>query len=957
MENQGYISKKKKGTSLYEELHQEAIEILQKLCGDVWTDYNEHDPGVTLLENISYAITEIAHKAKLPVQDLLTAAKKAALVSGDNGLFTAADILTTTPVTFNDFRKIWIDQIPNVKNVWVYAVDNDESELNNLKGVLRVFVEKHKYDSRKSVEEKENAEIKAKIRTLYQQHRNLCERLYTIDIYKPLSLKMDFRITITDLVDGEEVLANILHRINEYLAPEVSFHSLNQLKKEGLSINEIFNGPRLSNGFIKEESLHDPLKTIHISDIIKAISKIAGIVNINHFCITYEDPVTKQQKRIQESYTLPENMTARIAFPITNKQLIFENAGVSFQPDLLATKKQLSFIQALDASKFKAASNSQNTLEIPAGNLQDITTYYPIRKQLPEIYGIGDRGISGSASPLRQAQTKQLKAYLLPFDQLIINFLAQLSNIYSLYDIQENNHASYFTNSVPDIEEITELIEPIGARYTIEELRNYWEEVTNGLNQFFDNRAPERLNKIADELLSRYHEAFQTYSLRKIYDTSYGGILPEDDSKKQLLSAKQELIKEYGTISYNRSKALNYKNENNGINITDNSFFSGIFKKIAILTNITNRNLISFTEIIDASGIILHPKSPEIDIYIHEIIVDTPIGHFEIDEIEFEITDDNIGGNLREIMHYVGAEDTILNDVLAYGINSNNYHIKKVQNEEVYYVLFKRKSGEFQVTHIATSKSAAIASIKKAIDFLVKINQKSEGFFVLEHTQLLPSFFESNFGFEIDFSLLDTALEMTWVHYDKTTFVKRNTIISSLINDLLNKKLSYEIQFFGGVYRLLIGSSEGDILARSKNDFLTEKAANNAIKNLQSIVVNFEKEHLEVLAACYVYYGNKPVDEQFFSFRMSFIMPSWPVRFQNENFKKIFETTVYEELPIHIHSDIYWLHYNELQLFERYYFKWLSLLKMENPTREIEEKIQGISYELIRLLQQFNNEY
>ena len=35
----------------------------QKFSGEKWTDYNYHDPGITLLEQICYAITDLGYKS------------------------------------------------------------------------------------------------------------------------------------------------------------------------------------------------------------------------------------------------------------------------------------------------------------------------------------------------------------------------------------------------------------------------------------------------------------------------------------------------------------------------------------------------------------------------------------------------------------------------------------------------------------------------------------------------------------------------------------------------------------------------------------------------------------------------------------------------------------------------------------------------------------------------------
>ena len=39
-------------------LREEAVKSIQQLGGTTWTDHNAHDPGITILEQVCYAITE-----------------------------------------------------------------------------------------------------------------------------------------------------------------------------------------------------------------------------------------------------------------------------------------------------------------------------------------------------------------------------------------------------------------------------------------------------------------------------------------------------------------------------------------------------------------------------------------------------------------------------------------------------------------------------------------------------------------------------------------------------------------------------------------------------------------------------------------------------------------------------------------------------------------------------------
>ena len=56
----------------WETLRAEGLGHLQALSGHLWTDYNLHDPGVTLLELLCYAITDLDQRLSLEIADLVT---------------------------------------------------------------------------------------------------------------------------------------------------------------------------------------------------------------------------------------------------------------------------------------------------------------------------------------------------------------------------------------------------------------------------------------------------------------------------------------------------------------------------------------------------------------------------------------------------------------------------------------------------------------------------------------------------------------------------------------------------------------------------------------------------------------------------------------------------------------------------------------------------------------------
>ena len=99
-------------------LREEGINYLQKVAGKIWTDYNLHDPGVTILEQLCYAITDLGYRSNLDIADLLAINEDDDTQKDLNNFFTAREILTNAPFTINDYRKLLIDLV-GIKNAWL----------------------------------------------------------------------------------------------------------------------------------------------------------------------------------------------------------------------------------------------------------------------------------------------------------------------------------------------------------------------------------------------------------------------------------------------------------------------------------------------------------------------------------------------------------------------------------------------------------------------------------------------------------------------------------------------------------------------------------------------------------------------------------------------------------------------------------------------------------------------
>jgi hypothetical protein len=102
-------------------LRREGIGHIEQAGSVDWTDYNTHDPGISILEVVAYTITDLAYRTGFSIEDILASAAEAGTTEDPypgQTFFSARKILTVNPTTAQDFRRLLIDVDP-VRNAWV----------------------------------------------------------------------------------------------------------------------------------------------------------------------------------------------------------------------------------------------------------------------------------------------------------------------------------------------------------------------------------------------------------------------------------------------------------------------------------------------------------------------------------------------------------------------------------------------------------------------------------------------------------------------------------------------------------------------------------------------------------------------------------------------------------------------------------------------------------------------
>lgn len=549
----------------YEALRLEGIDLLQRLSGHRWTDYNAHDPGITILEQLCYAITDLAYRVSHELPDLLYEP----VPPGKNPfphLFTPAEILSSAPVTLTDMRKVVLD-VDGVRNAWIVPVaeprpalyyhegrhelslraDDETAERVDLRGLYRVLIEKSELTWRGG------ARVEQEVAERLHACRNLCEEFAEVVVLDPQDARVHAEIEIDSVEDPEAVLLTIYRAIADYMSPTIRFATLAEMLAKGRRTDEIFDGPLLSHGFIDSDELGRLSRRteLHTSDVIQAIMDVRGVRAVRQISISLAGGVPQPWSVQVGDGQVPRLVLTELsgARALTIK-LRRDRVGVTVDEASIAD----DYYQWL-TSREKGQSRSTDLQDLipSAGRDRELHRYTSVQHHFPATYGIGAIGLPDSASPARKAAAQQLRGYLTIFDQLLSNAFSQLAHARELFAF-ESGDRTYFSQKLDDptigLHEVWRRGTPGAA-----ELQTLTLESTEG-------GSAERRHRFLNHLLARFSEQLTDYSL-----LLYGATREMGDDQAQakgtpwvrarLAEDKADFLREYPRISANRGGGIN----------------------------------------------------------------------------------------------------------------------------------------------------------------------------------------------------------------------------------------------------------------------------------------------------------------------------------------------------------------------------------------------------------------
>lgn len=408
-------------------------------------------------------------------------------------------------------------------------------------------------------------EIFSTIAVKLHQNRNFTEDYLCTEIVEKVDIGICADIELQPGTDIVEVMTQIQIAIDNSINPKIIFYTLAQLVSEGYHSEDIFLGPKLTHGFLKDIEIEKAqlASEIHASDIIAVLMEISGVKSVRNLMMTaYTElgmPITNASN---EKWVLKLSGEVKPVFNTQKSKLLLFQKNIPF----LLSESQLMLVEQkviLYKSQFNQQKlrNTKNDFEIENGTYFDFSQYYSIQDEFPRNYGLGKNYVSEKDSPLRKAQAKQLKGYLYFYEQILADFFNQLYNAKELFDtksIARTYFSTYLETDSLTGEDFyskelfsSELKTKLLDGESIDAVSLY--ETKTG---FYDRR-----NRVLDHLLARFSESFNDYVFMMYQlsqKTSGMGSLSFD--YKDLIEDKQNFINTYPEISSNRGLGIDYLN-------------------------------------------------------------------------------------------------------------------------------------------------------------------------------------------------------------------------------------------------------------------------------------------------------------------------------------------------------------------------------------------------------------
>lgn len=513
-------------------LRKEGVEISQALSGSNWTDYNYHDPGVTILEQVCFTLTDLIYRTSFDVADYLCD-ERGEIDMASLGLHSPQDVFFNRPTTAVDLQKVLLDAAEDISGVTVSSSGIGSYGLYSIRLRGSVGIDGALPDP---------AVLATRAEQRFHQVRNLCEDLAEpITVVTEIECDLQASIAIRPGHAPARVLAEVYFHAAEELASEVSYLAFGSGLDAGQGLDESLQGPFIRHGLLADSSLSSPSEADDLrlleSSILARVRDLDGVEMVTALrlrCAAEQVPATAERGAFAYRLRQPD---AERGLP----QVRLSASGRTIAYSAEEFLAQLDGLRYSQSRKTYRLEDEERISGAPRGKYRDLARYQTLQNHFPNAYGINRFGVPESYPAERKAQALQLKTYLLLFEQIMANYLANLGSIRQLFSIDGQDRLSYFSG-VLEADEISSLeqVYPDDATRVLDAILA---KVDNFIN---------RKSRLLDYLLALYGEEFQQEQLR-----SFDCYHSHDELNRQIIVNKIRLLNRIRFAGGDRGAAAN----------------------------------------------------------------------------------------------------------------------------------------------------------------------------------------------------------------------------------------------------------------------------------------------------------------------------------------------------------------------------------------------------------------
>jgi len=719
------IQRKKSNEDEYgfESLKQQGIRFAQELSGDLWTDYNLHDPGVTILDQLCYGLTDIIYRTGFEVEDFLTG-EDGTIDCDSRALHPPERILPCRPTTIDDYRKAIFDAVPEIDNVWLSRLEGTYGGLFRV--ALRLKRDVHETGGTAT------PDIRARVAKVCSAARNLCEDIQEIGFVQEIKCELHAGIEVDGTRDPDDILSEIYYVCSRIISGGIASHTYDEALREGAEPEELFRGPFTRFGLIRDDDLDTAPDEVRVSDLYSAIRKIGGVENITSLFIEKDGRYFHTGIECEGHDTalflhIPRS-EAEIGVRLTRS-----GRGIAVPvEDLAAGYDELDFIRR---SMRHTPQDITAISAPPQGEFRNLRQYYSIQNQFPPLYGINRYGVPASAPLQTKAKAAQLKGYLLPFEQLMANFLANLQNLRELFSVETGPKRSY----------AFQMLDGCGIAGLDRIYPDRPDEAVGSIVAKYD-RFYDRKSRLLDYLISLYGETFPATALKDF--NHYHSSLETDEI---VVEKKSAFLKEIVEIGRERGAAPDC-----GESLGNPANVSGLKRRVSLLLGLGSGLNVSLTLPLLGQGLKLVPDEvfTQVERTFGGLAFLAPEdvgGEAELQDVPLVGADDgNLENLLRESSAISPLDAKLLPEsLLLRGILLDRYRTLK-RSEGKTELLFKPyDEGKWWRVAEFTDRSRAVVAVNALRRLLIRLSLASEGMHVVEHILLRPMGIEKHEDIDI----------------------------------------------------------------------------------------------------------------------------------------------------------------------------------------------------------------